>query len=237
MAKKLYAFVRFFKTESHRDTFLRGDLYMNRLRFFKAYEEQDSCNIGDKHEGTSGWYQPDQIRLTIQDSATGESRLITDFAGPILVGLTRHNDYHVYCMSAIYVDDESRFETFEELKSSIMLDVETGDLGNYCSVIEARVFIERLDEVLNIEAQAGSVVGRGLVEYFDPETFSGSFDEDQAIMRKKRCFSHQKEYRIFVYNGTSNADSRTINIGDLSDVAFNCLKADLNKHVTIDLKS
>jgi len=236
MSKQLYVFVRFFKTEAHRDSFLRGDLYMNRLKFFKEYEEQDACNIGDKHEGTSGWYQPDQIRMTIQDPVTGKDHLIQDFAGPILIGMTRHNDYHVYCMSAIYGDNESKFETFEDLKASMALDVETGDLGEYCSIIEARVFIERLDKVLKTEVQAGNIVGRGLVEYFDPETFSGSFDEDQAIMRKKNCFSHQKEYRIFLYNGSSGDDPRAINIGDLSDVAVNCHKADLNKHMAINLK-
>lgn len=234
MATKIFALVRFFKTEAHRDSFLRGDLFMNRLKFFKAYEEDEACNIGDKHEGTSGWYQPDQVKLTIQDPTTGEDHIIQDFAGPILIGLDRHNDYHVYCMSAIHGDDEAKFETFDELRSSMMLDVEKGDLGDYCSIVDAGPFMARLDKALQIEEHAGNSYGRGLVEYFDPETFNGSFDEDEAIFRKKKCFSHQKEFRIFVYNGTSGDDHKVLSIGDLSDIAFNCPKADLNKFLVLE---
>lgn len=233
MANILYALVRFFKTEAHRDSFLRGDLYMNRLKYFKAYEEEDACNIGDQHEGTTGWFQPDQVKLTIQDPLSGVEHVIRDFAGPILIGMNRHNDYHVYCMSAMSLDDEAKFETFEELKSSVMLDVEKGDLGDYCSIIEARVFIERLDKAMEAEARAGNYWQRGPVKYFDPDTFNGSFDEDDAIFQKKNCFSHQKEYRICFYDGTSGDDPKIINIGDLSDVAFNCSKLDFHKYVVI----
>jgi hypothetical protein len=237
MAKKIVVLVRFFKTKNHRDAFVRGDLYMNRLRFFKAYEEQDSCNIGDRHEGTSGWYQPDQIKVTIQDPYTGEDHVIKDFAGPVLIGLHRHNDYHVYCMSAVYGDDEAQFESFEEMRASMMLDVARGDLGDYCTIVEAKPFIERLDKTLRAEVDSGNVVGRGLVEYFDPDTFSGSFDEDQAIMRKKNCFAHQKEYRVYVYDGSKGDDARTINIGDISDIAFSCDKKDFEKHFQITQKN
>jgi hypothetical protein len=237
MAKKIIVLVRFFKEESHRDSFLRGDLYMNRLKFFKVYEEKDACNIGDEHEGTSSWYQPDQIlRMTIQDNVTGKEHVIKDFAGPVLMGLTRHNDYHVYCMSAVYGDDDLSFDTFEELQSYMMLDVDKGDLGDYCTIIPAREFFERLDKTLQAEIQAGNIVGRGLVEYFDPDTFSGSFEEDQAIMRKKKCFSHQKEYRVFVYNGTSGDDFRTISVGDISDIAYCCHKRDFHETFVISQK-
>lgn len=116
MSKKIIVLVRFFKKEIHRDAFLRGDLYMNRLKFFKAYEEHGVCNIGDVHEGTTSWHQPEGVKLTIKNNETGEEHVLTDFAGPILIGLNRHNDYHVYCMSAIYGDDDLNFETFEDLR-------------------------------------------------------------------------------------------------------------------------
>lgn len=233
MSKKIVVLVRFFKKEIHRDAFLRGDLYMNRLKFFKVYEEQDGCNIGDMHEGTSGWHQPGGVKLTIKNNDTGEEHEITDFAGPIVMGLTRHNDYHVYCMSAVYGDDELTFETFEELRAYMTLDVDMGDLGNYCAIVPAVELIERIDKALTAEAQAGNIVGRGLVEYFDPSTFSGSFEEDDAIMRKKNSFSHQKEYRIFVYNGTSGDDARILSLGDLSDIAHCCDKNDFHKTLVI----
>lgn len=117
-----------------------------------------------------------------------------------------------------------------------MLDVEKGDLGDYCAIIPAKELIERIDRALNAEAQLGNRVGRGLVEYFDPDTFSGTFEEDEAIMRKKNGFSHQKEYRIYVYNGTSGDDARTLKIGDISDIAHCCDKKDFHKTFIISPK-
>lgn len=208
---------------------------MNRLKFFKAYEEEDPCNIGDKHEGTSGWFQPDQIRLKIQDPLTGEEHVVEGFSGPVRMGLNRHNDYHVYCMSALHFDDEGGFETVEEVKASMKLDIDSGDLGEFCSIIAAGPFTERLDSVLR--ETPNIAWGRDLVEYFDPDNFSGSFEEDTAIFRKKNCFSHQKEYRIFVYDGISGDDPRVINIGDLSDIVLNCHKADLHNAVIIGVEA
>lgn len=236
MSDIIFALVRFFKKESHRDDFLRGNLYMNRLRFFKAYEEEDACNIGDKHEGLTGWYQPGQVKLTIEDTLTGNKHVIEDFAGPVLMGLSRHNDYHVYCMSAIYGAEGANFESMEELRASCKLDVDKGDLGDYCAIVPAGEFMGRLDTALRSLNHQGSYVGRGLVQYYDPDTFSGSFDEDKAIFWKKNSFSHQKEFRFYVYDGSTGDDARTLNVGDLSDIAFNCHKADVNSSVVIELK-
>lgn len=236
MSKKIIALVRFFKKEIHRDAFLRGDFYMNRLKFFKAYEEHGVCNIGDAHEGTSSWHQPEGVTLTIKNNDTGEEHVITDFAGPIRIGLNRHNDYHVYCMSAIYGDDDLSFETFEELRSYMMLDVEKGDLGEYCVIVPAKDLIERIDQALTAESQLGNHVGRGLVKYFDPDTFNGTFEGDEAVMRKTSGFSHQKEYRVYVYNGTSGDDARTLKVGDLSDIAHCCDKKDFYQSLIISPK-
>lgn len=239
MANMIYAFVRFFKTEAHRDSFLRGEIYMNRLKYFKKYEEADACNIGDKHEGISGWFQPDQIKLRIGHPDTGKEFLLDHFAGPVVIGLRRHEDYHVYCMSALYCDSEDRFESLDELRSRVLLDTEKGDLGDYCSVIRGEDFVDRLHAALTDEEQLGHLVGSGLVDYFDPDTFhgafngTGAFEDDIAIFRKKNCFSHQKEYRFYVYNRTSGTDPRVLKLGDLSGITVNCLKTELNKIIEV----
>lgn len=234
--KIISVFVRFFQNESYRDDFLRGALYMNRLSFFKAYYEQDGCNVGDMHEGTSSWYQPGTFSLTIRNEETGEEHLIEGFAAPMVMELNRHSDYHVYCMSAIYGDSALRFETLEELKSHMMLDVDKGDLGDFCAIVPAKEFMVRAGRALQIEADVGNVVGHGLVEYFDPDTFSGSFKGDEAILRKKNGFSHQKEFRIFVYDGTSGSAARSISVGDISDIAYCCHKKDLHKALVLKKK-
>lgn len=236
MSKKIMVLVRFFRKETHRDDFLRGVLHMNRLSFFKTYYEQEGCNIGDVHEGASSWYQPGTITLTIKNNDTGEEHLIEDFAAPVVLGLTHHNDYHVYCMSSICSADDLSFESFEDKKSYMMLDVDKGDLGDYCAIVPAKEFIDRVDKALQLEVNTGNVAGHGLVEYFDPEIFSGSFEGDQAILRKRHGFSHQKEFRFFVYNGTSGSDPRAINVGDISDIAVSCYKRDFHKVLVIGQK-
>lgn len=230
----VYAFVRFFKEESHREDFLRGDLFMNRLKYFKQYEEADKCNIGDLHEGLSGWLQPNDVKMKIEDVKTGKITHIEGFAAPVRIGYNHHDEYHVYCMSALYCNDEAKFESIEALRSEVMLSVDKGDLGDFCSVIfRPDQFVERLDKVLFSDVEANGCAGHGVVEYYDPDTFSGIFDGDDAIMRKKSCFSHQREFRIFAWNGSRGKETRTINIGDLSDIVFNCHKNEFNKFVSL----
>ncbi|MBV4522198.1 hypothetical protein KVG88_19235 [Pseudomonas sp. SWRI74] len=234
MAATVYALVRFFKTESHREDFLRGDLYMQRLKYFKQYEESDKCNIGDRHEGLSGWLQPDDIvKLTIENNETGEIIHLDGLAGPLRFGYNHHAEYHVYCMSAMYAYDDSDVDNLDALRSEVMLDVSKGDLGDYCSVVFGmNQFFSRLNETLN--GLEGVRVGHGIVEYYDPDSFSGTFNGDEAVFRKSNYFSHQKEFRIFAWDGTEGENPRRLNIGDLSDIVFNCHKTELNTLVSLD---
>ncbi|MFC6478702.1 hypothetical protein ACFQDN_22300 [Pseudomonas asuensis] len=180
MAIRIFFFVRFFKEEKHRQDFIKGDLYMNRLKYFKHYEEEDPCNIGDPHEGAYKWLQPDQVVIHITDPRTGKEYPIEGIIKPVVFQYTAHDDYHVYCMSALYFNDDDRFDSHEEMAAASLLDTSIGDLGDYCLIIKAQPFIDRLDKAL--EALPNDhVFGHGLVQYFDPEVFSGSFEGDAAI--------------------------------------------------------
>ncbi|MBA1205356.1 hypothetical protein G7009_26990 [Pseudomonas capeferrum] len=233
MSKRILAFVRFFKEQGHRDMFLRGELYMNRLKFFKRYEEQTEGNIGDKHEAVSHWLQPEEVTISLEDPRTGEVIKIEGISDPVPVQYLMFDEYHVYCLFAVYFDEDERFENLEDMKLKILPDVRAGDLGSFCSIIEAESFIQRLDKVL---PETGVNVGRGLVEYFDPGTFNGSFNGQDAILRKKSSFAHQREYRIFTYNRTIGDEPRVLQIGDLSDITFNCHKSELAKVMVLDEK-
>lgn len=232
MTATIYAFVRFFKKESHREDFLRGDLYMNRLKYFKKYEESGSWNIGDEHEGLSGWLQPSDVEVTIENNETGEIFKVDGLAGPFRYGYSRHDEYHVYCMSALYSNDDSDFESLEALRSEAMLDTSKGDLGDYCSVVFGMSqFFSRLEKAL--ESFKEHRVGHGLVQYYDPDQFSGTFNGDVAIFRKASGFSYQREFRIFAWDGSSGTNTRKLNIGNLSDIVFNCHKSELNTLVSL----
>lgn len=228
MAKRILAFVRFFKEEAHRDMFLRGELYMNRLKCFKDYEENAEGNVGDKHEAVTHWLQPSEVVVSIGDPDTGEMIEIEGISAPIRVQNLIFDNYHVYCLFAVYFDQDDSFENLEGFAQKILPDVRAGDLGDYCSIINAVSFLERLEKGFQKDSEACVDAGRGLVEYFDPETFSGSFTGQEAIMRKKNCYAHQREYRFFTYNGTNGTDSRVLKIGDLSDITTNLHKSELS---------
>jgi hypothetical protein len=51
------------------------------------------------------------------------------------------------------------------------------------------------------------------VNYYDPDTFSGSFDDLDALFAKRDEYSHQKEYRISIDTGV---DAITLDIGDIA---------------------
>ena len=63
-------------------------------------------------------------------------------------------------------------------------------------------------------------IGHGLVEYFDPDTFTGSFKGVEAIFRKRKTFSYQNEFR-FVFNTNSKIRGPVkLNVGPLNEIAF-----------------
>lgn len=228
MAKRILAFVRFFKEEAHRDMFVRGELYMNRLKTFKQYEEEAENNVGDKHEAVMHWLQPGDVTVSIGDPNTGEMIVLEGIAAPVSVQNLVFDDYHVYCLFAVYFEEDDLFETLEDFAQKILPDGRLGDLGDYCSITDAVAFIDRLEKGFQSDTDACVDAGRGLVEYFDPDTFTGSFNGQEAIMRKKNCYAHQREYRFFTYNGSAGVDSRVLKIGDLSDITSTFHKSELS---------
>ena len=48
----IFYLAKFFEKEKHAIDFMSGQLYLNKLSFFKGLEDNNSGNRGDKHEGT-----------------------------------------------------------------------------------------------------------------------------------------------------------------------------------------
>jgi hypothetical protein len=65
-ASKVVAFVKFFSDESHADQFIKGILYMRRLRYFQRLEAPENDDgRADAHEAPVSWHQPDRIELVL----------------------------------------------------------------------------------------------------------------------------------------------------------------------------
>jgi hypothetical protein len=60
----------------------------------------------------------------------------------------------------------------------------------------------------------------GLVEYYDPEKFAGSFKGVEAIFKKRNTYKHQNEFR-FAFNANNETPGPIpIKVGPLNEFAF-----------------
>src|SRR5215207_6647543 len=100
-APQVQAFVKVFSEESHADQFIKGSLYMRRLRYFQQLEaSKTDSGRPDPHEVVTAWHQPDRIELTI--IAPGRNPIKvgpSDLAGPLSIYRNFYSDMHLFCMS------------------------------------------------------------------------------------------------------------------------------------------
>jgi len=229
VSRTIFFLVKVFDREEYARDFIKGKLFSNRLSFFRKYEEDESANRGDKYEGVVGWHQPDQIRLEIN------GKIITDLAGPVMTQMNWHDHLNVFCIYAAHSGDfyEISEEIIEEFKKQISIPKECENLGDYAVIVtNFNKFIER------VKAAASSNnygLNAGLVEYYDPTSFNGSFSEVDSIFRKRDEYKHQKEYRFSFDTGIAGNDPLILNIGDISDITMQCKVSDINAQLEIKL--
>lgn len=222
--------MKVFSKKTHAEDFLRGTLYSNRLAFFKKLEEDAQANRSDRDEAVLGWYQPDQISLTLNGLE------IKDLAAPVSLQMNQHNDLNVFCIYAAHsgpfevITDENIFDLKDHLK------IPPSDfltLGDYAVVVtQAKSLIDR---VVGAAKDRGFGLRAGLVEYYDPSAFSGSFSEDEAVFRKRKEFEHQREYRFSFDTGIPGDDPLKLKIGDISDIALLCSTSEVNNLLQVRL--
>jgi hypothetical protein len=229
MSKTIFFFVKVFTKKAHAEDFLRGTLYSNRLAFFKKLDENAKANRSDRHEAVVGWYQPHKISLNLN------GREIKDLAAPVSLQMVQHNDLNVFCIYAAHsgpfeaVTDENIFDLRDHLK----IPFDCLELGDYAVVVtQAKTFIDRVTGTVKEE---GFGLKAGLVEYYDPSVFSGSFSEDEAVFRKRKEFQHQREYRFSFDTGIPGDEPLKLKIGDISDIALLCSTSEVNNLLQVRL--
>ncbi|MEE1949262.1 hypothetical protein V0R48_09775 [Pseudomonas alcaligenes] len=218
--------------ELHREAFLDGRLHMNPLGFFRKYEEGTAANVADRHEGTVSLLQPGQFTMTLtrDDLPDWEYSIpAEDLAGPAVIQHDGHNALNVLCLYAVH-EREHIFESEEDFESFVdaqMMKPEVDGLGDYAVVVfDTSAFQKR---VLQAIRDKGFGAIAGLVDYYDPSTFNGTFDNAQAVLKKRVEYSHQREYRFAVDRGVSEESAYTLDVGSLRDIAVGCRTADVNE--------
>jgi hypothetical protein len=226
-SKTIWLFVKFFTEEKYADQFLKGELYLNRLSYFKKIEREDDGRV-DTNEAVATWWQPDDLVMTLNAPGIGEIRITSkDLAAPVSMSFVYHDHVHVFCLYAMHtsslesLDPQRDLAEHEgELQKQLQIDERCLKFGPYAVVIQAVPFIDRLKEALRRKGMAARLA---LVQYYDDETFHGEIPPKDVPFRKQKRFNYQQEYRLCVYTNREGDNPLTIDIGDLSQI---CTKVD-----------
>lgn len=231
MSKTIFYLVKIFDRKEYSEQFIKGTLFANRISFFQEIEESQTSNRADKNEGIVSWHQPDQVTLKLGDC------VLSGLAGQVSIKMQRHNSLNIFCLFAAH---SGKFESVNEtnvglFKKQLEIPIDCLKLGKYAVIItnvtefQKRFITSAKKENYGIQA--------GLIKYYNPETFHGFFDEENAVFNKRDEFSHQNEYRISLDVGFIDNNPVSFEIGDLSDIALSCKTIDINKLLSVNLNS
>ena len=217
--------VKFFSEEDHAAKFVAGKIYCNTLLTFKKREDDKRSGRASRNEGTTIWLQPRLAQVEINGIDISD-----DLAEPMQVQMNWLNDLHVFCMHAVHTGDLDTTtlsnENIEDLRRALMIPEGCFDLGEYAVVItDVNEFVRRMRAAATAK---GYRFARGLVKYYDPETFHGHFDGIESVFSKQNQQSYQREFRFVIDDGTAGDRSMTLEIGDLSDITMPLRAHELN---------
>jgi hypothetical protein len=227
-------FVKVFSNVEYAELFLDGQVYFNRLSYFKKIEDEESPARGDRYEGSMEWRQPADVKSYIVHLDGRDYELAPHLSAPLRAQRTFLNDVHVVCLYAARNEHliDVEVEEGKLVGAKLPLPPELGRFGDHVVVIEYAPFIHRLASVLNIKSW--NLID-GLVEYYDPDTHSGEFSADEAVLKKRKEFAYQSEYRIAFYDGTSDPQGRPVPVGSLRDIAYRLTHVSLLDGITLTL--
>lgn len=246
MTKKILLLLKVFDKEEYADAFLqKGEMFCKTIGDFKRIEG-DSAR-GDRFEAPSLWHQPDRVSLTISfTNPDGEVKSfpVEGLAGPLVAQDLEHDRLNLFCMYAFTVPDfdepyrneEERQQAVERINSMLKVEAQLGEemlsFGEFAVLItDVRAFFDRVKAAALSE---GNGLWQGLVDYYDPETFHGSFEGLQAVFKKRNEYSYQKEFR-FVFDLSKPDGAKTLHAGSLEGMAIKLKTSEINTKLQLQL--
>ena len=228
----IFFLARFFKDPKEAAELVRGKIYANALKYFQNLESEDASGRADPCEGMMAWLQPGEITLVLNGMD-----ITADLAGPVEAQTNWAKYLNVFCLHAGHsevLDVPSRTGlTVEQIQQELLIPDTCYSFGEHAVVIlDTPEFIRRVEAAL----PGGVNMCKGLVEYYDPDTFSGHFFGVQPTFRKHKKYSYQREYRL-VFESPSERDTPLVfEVGDLSDITRQLKSAELNNSLKMALR-
>ena len=220
-----FMLVKFFERQTYAADFVSGKLFCNTVASFKAREDPENSGRVDRNEGTIAWLQPGQGRFELNGID-----LTPDLAEPLQIQ-RRWLDYlHLFCMHAVHAGTFNLAnlsnENIEDFRRALLIPDRCRELGGHAVVVtNIREFVARMKTATQLRNYRMS---RGLVEYYDPETFHGSFENVQALFRKQQQDSYQREFRFVIDAGLRGGSPLWLDIGSISDITIKLDASELN---------
>jgi hypothetical protein len=150
-ASQVAAFVKFFSEESHADQFIRGGLYVRKLRYFQQLERSKTDDDRpDAHEAVVAWHQPDRVELTIEFAGFDPINIgQSDLAGPVSISRNFYSDMHLFCMSTLSLPDPAllegdRSEVEAQMQAAFQVDNRCLRFGPHAVLVRRQQFLTRL---------------------------------------------------------------------------------------------
>ena len=228
--RHIFFLAKFFSTEEYANQFIAGRLYANKLSFFKELERNSSDVREDIHEGTMVWGQPGQVRIEINGHD-----MSSDLAAPVSISSHRLDQFNVVCLHAGTLESQGHEPPLSpsEMKDRLLIPNECEKFGPYAVAIRSGPeFLNRVKRAAELHDYR---MAHGLVHYYDPETFSGSFPGIMGAFMKQAKFAEEREYRIVVESQVIRPGPLELDIGDITDIAMHTTIKEVNQNLNVSV--
>lgn len=224
----IFFLAKFFEKPEYASDFVRGRIFAKPLKYFTDIEADNTPGRSDPYEGMLAWMQPDQVRLVLRGID------VTGLAAPLEVRTNWANYLNVFCMHAGHSEaldvPSPAGLSVEQIQRELLVPDACRSFGeDAVAILNAREFIRRVEAAL----PDGVKMYRSLVEYYDPDTFSGHFFGAQPAFRKQKKYRDQREYRLAFESPSEVSAPLIFEVGDLSDITAQMKFGDLNSSLKV----
>ena len=114
-----------------------------------------------------------------------------------------------------------------------MIPNECEKFGQYAVAIRnGPEFLKRVKKTAELHNYR---IAHGLVHYYDPATFSGSFPGIMGAFMKQVKFTEEREYRIVFESRVIRPGPLELDIGDITDIAMHTTIKEMNQNLKISV--
>jgi hypothetical protein len=201
-----------FMDEKYVDGFMNeGLLYMNNIKYFREYEDNDPALRGDTHEGLEASWLPEKITININ------GRTMKDLSGKVDVRQIHQDNTNIYCMTII-----SDHAILSQGEGGLYLSEDFLKFGNKAICIAGSnigEFWNRVEEAMATDESIYTLnkdnIVYGKINYIDRATHH----ESLTVFSKFLPYEWQHEWRI-AFNKDDHVGKYEFRIGSLADIAF-----------------